>query len=60
MVTNSFGKINFMQSMGSPNHALKVACFFFFLSFGGGEKDFFSYFLWFPMCSHPVPGQFEE
>ncbi len=43
MVMNCFGKINFMQSMGSPNHALKVACPFFFLSFGG-ERIFFHIF----------------
>ncbi len=38
MVTNSFGKRNFMQPMGSSKHALKMPCFFFI-------------FPWFPICS---------
>ncbi len=55
MVTNSFGKRNAMQPMGSPEHALKVPCFF---PLRGGEKDFFFIFPSFPMCSHYVPSRF--
>jgi hypothetical protein len=34
MVTDSFGKRNFMQPMGGPKQALKVPCFFA-VSLGG-------------------------
>jgi hypothetical protein len=43
MVTNSFGKRNFMLPMGRPKHALKVPSFFFLLSFVG-KGFFFSFF----------------
>jgi hypothetical protein len=36
MVTNSFVKRNFMQSMGRPKHALKVPLLFIPFKFGGG------------------------
>ncbi len=44
MVTNSFGKRNFMQPIGRPKHALKVPCFFSFQVWqgrrGGGREVF--------------------
>jgi len=56
MVTDSFGKRNFMQQpMGRPKHAIKVSHLAFFpLKFGGGEDCFFN-FLGFPMY---VPNKF--
>ncbi len=46
MVMKFFEKRNFMQPMVKPKHAFKVPCFFSFyvLGFGGGRKDFFSFF----------------
>ncbi len=44
MMTNSFGKRNFMQPMGRPKHALKVPCFFSF-SVGGGGRFFIKKYL---------------
>jgi hypothetical protein len=65
MVTKSFGKRNFMQPMGRPKHALKVPCFFFFLScfgVGGGGGIFFFNFSQIPnvfaLCSLQVPTMF--
>jgi len=60
MVTESFGKRNFMQPMGRPKRALKVHCFFSFYVLEGGEgkRDFFVIFLSFPMCSQYVPFKF--
>jgi len=55
MVTNSFGKRNFMQPMG--RHSRWLA--FFPLKFRGqGCFFFFFNFLWFPICSHSVPFKF--
>jgi len=56
MVTNSFGKRNFMQPMGRPKDALKVPCFFpLKVFFGkGGRRIFFHIFLVpnvFSLCS---------
>ncbi len=49
-MTNSFGKRNFMQPMGRPEHALKVPCFFSVkvLGCGGwgrGARNVFHFFL---------------
>jgi hypothetical protein len=43
MVTNSFVKRNFMQSMGSPKHVLKVTLLFIPFKFegGAGKGSFF-------------------
>ncbi len=57
MVTNSFGKRNFMQPMGRPKHALKVPCFFP-IKFGGRWQRRGIIFPWFPMGSHQVPKGF--
>jgi hypothetical protein len=54
MVTKSFGKRNFMQSMGRPKHALNVPCFFPFYVLGGVGEMFFI-FPGFPMCLQYVP-----
>jgi len=66
MVTKSFGKRNFMQPMGRPKHALKVACLvsFYVLGWWGGGI-FFSFFpasqcvcTMFPSSSPWVPNMF--
>ncbi len=66
MVTNSFGKRNFMQPMERPKHALKVPLLFLLLRLKGRErKDFFSFFpgsqcvhIMFPSSSQWVPIRF--
>ncbi len=52
-MVNSFGKLNFMQPMERPKHAVKVPCFFPFKVWGGG--GIFFVFPQFPMCSQYVP-----
>jgi hypothetical protein len=61
LVTNSLGKINFMQPMGR----LKVPCFFSYKVFGAvrGKKDFFHFSLVpnvFPLSSQWVPNMFPK
>jgi hypothetical protein len=51
MVTNSFGKRNFMQPMGRPNNALKVPCFFSLPQPNGCACVDFG-------CTHPIDGLF--
>ncbi len=60
MVTNSFGKRNFIQPMGRPKHALKVPFFFsFYVLEKGGEGGREIFFSWLPnlftVCSQWVP-----
>jgi hypothetical protein len=59
MVTNFFGNINFMHSMGKPKRALKVPSLLFFLLrergvLGAGGGSHYVPFK-FPMDSHQVP-----
>jgi hypothetical protein len=56
MVTNSFGKRNFMEPMGTPQACTQCALFCFLLSLGGRGKDFF-FFPFFP-GSECVPTMF--
>jgi hypothetical protein len=64
MVTNSFGKRNFMQPMGRLS-THKQSSFFLVdiwgMGIGGGERDFLFFSLLsnaFPSCSHHVPKVF--
>ncbi len=59
MVTNSFGKKNFIQPMGRPKHALKVASYFL-LSFFFGGGGFFFIFPQFLMGSHRAFNMFPK
>jgi hypothetical protein len=62
MVTNSFGKRNFMQPMGRRAQACtQGALHFFLLSLGvWGWGGFFPILPWFSMCSHHVPNEFSS
>jgi hypothetical protein len=53
-MVNSFAKINFMQPMERPKHAVKVPHFFPFKVFLGGGGNSFHFSLVpnvFPLCS---------